>query len=183
MVLGEDLGESFWKEPISRRRVLGAGGLAILGLVLPESSSSTSEATWRHFRSPEGDISIRYPAAWHVRANFSRALRHPKQTLALSNLPFPSPNADVPRLSVWPTSGVFVWLLHYPTVVDGARVRRVRLSDPTAVPSHAFPGFDSFVFPFAGSSRSYLLRMWRGQDASPETKRLLSHSLASLKVA
>jgi hypothetical protein len=147
-----------------------------------EVTQPTSE--WVSFRNVNSDAKIAYPPSWVVLSRLCPALKYPRESFSLLSAPVPGRLGDLPNLNAYPRDEIMLWLLHYDRIAEagvkafGSGIRFERLPRRTS----EFAGFDRYGLLFSGSRRTFLLRLWVGEQTSRSTRMLLRHSLASLWV-
>jgi hypothetical protein len=148
--------------------------------------SDVTQATleWASFRNADSGAGIAYPASWILVPRLCPALKYPHESFGLLSAPVPGRLDDLPNLAAYPRDEIVLWLLHYDHISAdaqevGSGVRLERLPRRTS----EFAGFDRYGLLFSGSRRTFLLRLWIGEQTSRSTRMLLRQSLASLWVS
>lgn len=168
---------------LSRRQILRGGALAGLGLLLRPEGAEAATA-WSAFHSKDSGASISYPETWLAEGVLVPALLYPRQSFAVlsaSQTVAVIEDESAPDLRSYPKDAVVSWLLHYDEVVDGPPFAGVEREKLTSVRSK-FDGFSQFGGWFAGSERTFLLRVWVGSLVSQPTLHSLERSLRSISV-
>jgi hypothetical protein len=184
----EELRASHAAQRLSRRALLvgGAGGAAaLLSGPGPASASASTATAWDSYTCPESGASISYPASWSLDVTLDGAIRTPSQSFAVRTGAQPPPDSDggMPDLSGCPAESLYVWLLDYDSVIPGDPPFEpgITLSSLAEMPQE-FANFVSYISAFAGSERSFLLRVWVGTAVSVTDSTNLDTCLASLTV-
>jgi hypothetical protein len=147
--------------------------------------SDVTQATleWASFRNANSGAKIAYPGNWILVPRLCPTLKYPRESFSLLSAPMPGRHDDLPNLNAYPRDEILLWLLHYDHIsadgqAFGSGIRLDRLPQRTT----EFAGFDRYGLLFSGSRRTFLLRLWIGEQTSRSTRMLLRQSLASLQV-
>ncbi len=183
---GQDMaaiGTSQPRTSVSRRRFIGLSLLAGAGVVVPATSGRTDDGgPWREYTSSLSGASVRYPGAWGLDEVLVPALVEPAQSFAVRSGPAVPGGADLPALTDYSSDAVLAWVLHDPRIIEGEPLDASSLPQSLIKTPSEFDHLDSYIADFAGSDRSYILRVWIGVDASDTTKSLLDRCLSSISV-
>lgn len=169
---------------VSRRTLLATGALGALGLIAQATPAHAQSTEWKSYQSESG-AAIRYPDSWTFQTVLVPHLVFPHQSFSVCSGPaIDQFDEELPDLSAMQPSAAVVWMLHYDTFVEGppfpsegaARARLMK------VPQQ-FRGFSSFAAGYSGSDRSFILRVWVGQNIDSSQLDLLDRTLSSITVS
>lgn len=172
---------------LSRRGFLGCA-VAATALLAPDASADTTTpnpaTTWGTYQCPACGAAVQYPSNWVLDTDFDSDLLFPPQAFAVHSGDRPPADTDsgLPDLSSYPSDGVIAWLFYYEQIFSGDPSRSgLTVSQLTAI-GCGFPNFAFSVGAFAGSSRSFLLWVYSGRNASSSTQTALAHVVSSISV-
>jgi hypothetical protein len=173
---------------IARRSFLaGAGSLSGAGLIGAATPAQAS-VRWMNYTSRLSGASITFPASWTLdsHANTQPRLLYPHQSFVIHSARRPSRTTPAfPDLTSYPSSGIYMWLLHYDNLQDARDCPPFQSFDNYTQLSQGiseFPSFSRYNAGFSGSQRSFLLRLWVGATVSETSRSFLNRCVASLQV-